>query len=188
MALGTIPNPLRAGDSLSWVESSDDYAPADGWDLRYVLIGQGLRLTLLSGADGESHGFAVEPEITSALAAGRYAWTEHAHHSDGRRVTLATGSVEILADPATVDPATLTHARRMLAAIESIVESRASQGELDLVATAFSGHQAQYSLADLRALHRQYAAQASAEDERARLAAGQRSGRFVRTRFGRVGC
>jgi len=179
----TIPTTLRAGDTWYWPVSAPDY-PSPDWSLSYVLVSPTARATLAVAWIGTGHAATVSAATTAAMAPGSYAWHLLAT-SEAERRTLETGRVEILPDPLTVAPASsVSHAQRMLAAIEACLEGRAAEGDLDLVATAANGRQAQYDLPTLLRLHNRYAALVASEQDGARLAAGLGSGRFVQTRFG----
>lgn len=162
--LGTIPSALRAGDSWDVSLLAGDY-PGPDWSLSFVLVSSEARHAFAATWDGSAHALEVAPEDTAGLAAGSYASALIATSGTGARRTLASGRIQVLPDPVTASPSALqSHARRMLAAIEACLEQRATEGDLDLVATAAGGRSANYDLATLRKLRADYAAQVAAED------------------------
>jgi hypothetical protein len=180
-ALGSLPPQLQAGDTWSWTEASATY-PGPAWSLSYVLLSDAVRLTIAAvwSVDG-AHVFAKTAAQSVLIAPGAYAWTEIATHTDGRRTTLGQGLVTILADPLTLPlPGVRSHARRMLAAIDACLEGRASEGDLDLVATAVgtSGgtRSSQFDLGQLIATRRYYSALVAGENATDQRAAGIRAG------------
>jgi hypothetical protein len=76
-----------------------------------------------------------------------------------------------------------SHARKMLDAINAILDGRALSADLDLIRTSFGDRQAEYDLANLLKMRQQYAFAVQAEDNAERLARGEPSGRFIATRF-----
>jgi hypothetical protein len=185
--MSTLPSLLTAGDSWRWSETVPGHEAAAGWSCAYRLIGPGVadrRILFGAAADGGAvYVWDVPADITSGLTPGTYAWARLAIHADGLRVTLATGHLTITPDPAAATVEQMqSHARRMLAAIDAALAARASEGELDLIATAAGGRSAQYDPALLMTMRRQFAAAVAAEDAAAARARGERPG-MVQVRF-----
>lgn len=180
-ALGSLPTQLQAGDTWSWTEADAAY-PGPAWSLGYVLLGDQQRVSIAGmwSVEGACHAFDMSAAQSVLIAPGAYAWTEFATHTDQRRITLATGQVTILPDWATAPVVARTHARKMLAAIDACLEGRASEGDLDLVATAVgtSGgtRSSQFDLGQLIATRRYYATLVAGENALDQRAAGIRAG------------
>lgn len=176
------PRSARAGDTWAWTRDLPDY-PAGTWTLTYLLYSAAGVWPITATADGDTHAVAATPGETSQIPAGRYDWT--AAVSDGTdRYQVGTGAIQILPDlssAASYDGR--SHARRMLDAINAIMEGRAGSGDLDVVKAAFGDRGTDYDLPSLIKLRQQYASAVQAEDDAARIARGERSSRFIATRF-----
>ena len=46
------PLTIRAGDTIEWTKSIDDYKASDGWTLSYSFRGTGGTIDITSTADG----------------------------------------------------------------------------------------------------------------------------------------
>ena len=176
------PRAARAGDTWTWTRSFPAY-PAGAWVLTYTLFNATGVETLTAGADGTRHLIDEAPASTALIAAGRYDWV--AHVTDGTdRHQVGAGSIQVLPD---LSEATTydgrSHARRMLDAINAMLEDRATSGDLDVVRTAVGGHETTYSIEELIKMRRQYAAGVLAEEQAERISRGEQSGRFIQTRF-----
>ena len=176
------PVAVRAGDTWRWARAIPDY-PAPGWTLTYTLHGPQGIASIEAAASGTSHLVTVAPEDSAGIAPGRYQWDASA--TDGTdRYSVGSGVITVLPD---VAEATAydgrSHARRMLAAIEAMMEGRATDGDLDVVKTSVGGRSTDFDLATLAKLRQQYAAAVAMEDDAAAIAAGGRSRRLIQTRF-----
>jgi hypothetical protein len=113
---------------------------------------------------------------TDAWVAGFYSWTKFATEiATSRRTTLGTGKLTVLADPSTQTATdTRSHARKVLDAIEAVIEGTASHEQSDM---AIDGKaMKRRSIADLLALRTNYKAQVAAEEAKQ---AGKRGGRLL---------
>jgi hypothetical protein len=189
MAILSIPSTLRAGDSWSMTAAPAAY-PGPDWALSVLLVNAAAATPLdaVWSEEDEIHTVTVTPAESVLFTAGRYSWYLVAtNDTDGLRATLEEGVVDVLPDPVTATPVNApSHAYRMLAAIEALLESRATAGDVDIVRAAFRDRQMEYDMAGLLKLRSQYAALVAQEQDAARIAAGLGSGRFVQTRF--AGC
>lgn len=169
------PLSARAGDSWSWVRDLADY-PAPGWSLIYTLFGPSGVLRITTAADGARHRVAVRPAASGAYHPGRYDWV--AHVTDGTdRYQVAAGSLQILPDVRTTTALDgRSHARRMLDAIEAVLENRAADGDLDLVRSQLGERLVEWDPAAMAAIHRRYAALVAAEEAATLAARGGRPG------------
>ena len=75
-----------------------------------------------------------------------------------------------------------SHARRMLAAIEAMLEGRATDGDLDVIKTSVGGRQTDFDLPTLVKMRQQYAAAVASEDAQELAAIGGRPG-ILQVRF-----
>lgn len=126
----TEPIEVRAGDTVKWTRLLSDYPPSI-WTLSYALRGLPgeINITATDNGDG-SHLVSVTPATTVAWKPGRYSWT--AKVTNGSDVyTVDSGFVEILEDLSEISGAhdTRSHARKMLDALEAVLEGRASRSD-----------------------------------------------------------
>jgi hypothetical protein len=176
------PRSARAGDTWAWTRDLPDY-PAGSWTLTYLLYSAAGVWPITATADGDTHAVAATQGETSQIPAGRFDWT--ASVSDGTdRYQVGSGAIQVLPDlssAASYDGR--SHARRMLDAINAIMEGRAGEGDIDLVRTSFGDRAAEFDLERLMRMRQQYAWACQAEDNAERLARGDQSGRYIATRF-----
>lgn len=172
------PLSARAGDTWRWQRALPDY-PAPLWTLSYTLFASSGIVTFSSTPDGSQHRIHLAPSATAAYLAGRHDWI--AHVSDGTdRHQVASGVMQVLpnlSEAASYDGR--SHARKVLDALNALLEQRASAGDVDLVSAATGDKNIARSLPDLLKLRDRYAAMVAQETT---VAAGGRPG-FIQMRF-----
>lgn len=179
----TEPLQPRAGDTWMWTRTLADF-PATSWDLTYILISASAKITITASADGENHAVSVPASTTAAYPDGRYDWTSYV--SDGTdRHSVDAGSMEVLPDLAVASAYDgRSHARKMLEAIESIIEGRATAENLDLVSTSIQDQSITKNPEELHRLRAYYSSIVAAEDAKnATGSAGNSRRGFVQARF-----
>lgn len=125
------PAQLTVGDRWLWkrTDLGSDYPPAS-YSLKYVLRRHETTATeieITANESGSDYLVEVASATTAGYAAGFYAWTAYIiRTSDNERLVLGTGTVEVVAnrDAVTTDPR--SHARKVLDAIEAVLENRAT--------------------------------------------------------------
>lgn len=179
------PQQLVAGDTWRWRRNdlTGQYPAGEGWVLTYTLINALAKITVTASADGDAFLVNVPAATTAAHAAGVFGW-EAAVANGTDRFRVGQGTVEVLASfaaAATLD--TTTHARRTLAAIEAVIERRASK---DQNGYTIDGRRLDRTpIPDLLLLRDRYKREVAREVEAERVAQGRGTGRMVLTRFGR---
>lgn len=98
-----IPPRLVSGDTIDWLLAAPAYPASAGWQLSVRLVGPAL-ITLGSTPDGDMHRITVSATASSAYAAGLYRTHTVVEHTDGRRHSLDSGQIKILANPAAATP------------------------------------------------------------------------------------
>lgn len=176
------PLSARAGDTWRWQRGFADY-PAPTWALTYRFFNAASVFVVTASADGSNHLVDDAPEATAGRVAGRYDWI--ASVSNGvDRFQVAAGSLTVFPDLSTAASYDgRTHARKMLDALNAILEGRATDGDIDVVNSATGKITTQWDVAELRKLRQQYAAAVRSEDEAAARARGEPDGRMLRVRF-----
>jgi len=130
----TEPTQIIAGDRAAWkrTDLGTDYAPAS-YSLKYSarLEDSGsTEIEITASESGSDYIIEVGQSTTTAYTAGVYHWQAYiTRTSDSERVTVDSGTWEIKAnrDAATTDPR--NHVKKVLDAIESVIEGRASKDQ-----------------------------------------------------------
>ena len=130
----TEPSQIIAGDRAAWkrTDLGTDYAPAS-YSLKYSarLEDSGsTEIEITASESGSDYIVEVGQSTTAAYTAGVYHWQAYiTRTSDSERVTVDSGTWEIKAnrDAATTDPR--NHVKKVLDAIESVIEGRASKDQ-----------------------------------------------------------
>lgn len=178
----TEPSQIRVGDTLSWRKSIAGY-PASDWTLTYTLINSTGKITITGTADGVEHVISVASTVTDEYVAGWYDYT--AHVSDGAdRISIGYGRIQVLPNLAaatTYD--NRSHARKMLDAIESALESSATKSQLDLLTSEFQDRKISRDKEKLLVLRDRYKAEVSAEDRAESVRRGLGTNRRIQTRL-----
>lgn len=165
------PLELRAGLNWSWDRNdlSTDY-PAPTWTLTYYFKNATASFSFAAVANGVFFRVARTAAQTTPFAAGKYDWV--AIVSDGtNKWEVDRGRLNVLSDyVALTFSDNRTHARKVLEAIEAVIEGRASKD------------QEEYSIGDrslkrtpipeLLKLRQTYRSEAAAEEALERIANG----------------
>lgn len=178
------PETVVAGDTWRWKRTDlvTDYPASAGWALSYVLLNASAKITITASADGDEFRVDEAAADTASHAAGVYAW-EASVTNGADRFRVGTGTLEVEADFAaatTLD--TRTHARKVLDAIEAVIERRASKDQQEYTVDGRSLKRT--PVGDLLVLRDRYKREVEREEQAERLAKGLGTGRMVVTRFG----
>ena len=132
----TEPTALSAGSTWTWRRADLSDYPASVWTLSYRFKNATAAFDVTASADGDAFLIEVAPATTAAFAAGRYDW--RAFVTDGTDVhEVDAGVFEVTPNFQTAevyDGRTLS--RRLLDAVNAILEQRATDGDIDLVSVA----------------------------------------------------
>lgn len=121
----TIPAKFDAGTTFDRLVNQAGY-PAPDWALSLLLRGPST-INITATAEGTQHRFRVEAAATAAWVPGVYAWAMRATRgADVVNVSRGSTTVAPDIDSLAVGSVTTTHAQRVLAAIEAVLEKRAS--------------------------------------------------------------
>lgn len=124
------PAKLTVGDRWMWkrTDLGVDYPPAS-YSLKYALrlYDTGAEIEIIASESGSDYLVEVASTTTGGYTAGRYLWTAYIiRTSDTERVVVGTGTFDVLADRDTVATDPRSHARKVLDAIEAVIENRAT--------------------------------------------------------------
>lgn len=171
---GMIPATLRAGSAIEW---SEGYNP-EGGSLVYTIFGQNGVITLTAS----DRLFSVTSAASAGWAPGRYDWVLRRVVGEEKQ-DLLRGALTILGNP-DIHPEGLdarSHARRVLDAIESVLEGRAGD---DVQEISIRGRTVKsMPIADLLRFRSLYRAEVRAEEDALRASQGLASRRILKTRF-----
>jgi len=126
--MARLPETIKAGLSFSLTLSLADYQ-APEWQAKIILRGPS-QIDLTSEPAGEDHDFSKAPSITSAWSAGDYWYSLRV--TDGAAVyEIESGRLTIQPDLEAEDTGYdgSTHPEKVLAAIEAVIEGRASKDQ-----------------------------------------------------------
>lgn len=175
------PLKLEIGDSWAWrrEDLAADY-PATSWTLSYEIVSAAAAISITAAADGDQFAISVAAATTAAYTAGRYRMAGYVTAGANRwRVYL--GALELMPNLAAGVADIRSHARKVLDAIEAVIEGRAAK---DQQGYTIAGRRLDRTpIEDLLKLRGQYMAEAARETAAERLAAGLADPRRVLVRF-----
>jgi hypothetical protein len=164
------PLSARAGDTWTWTRTLADY-PAGTWTLKYRFKNATTGFEFTASQSGTDHLVSVAAATTAAFTAGQYQWIAWVEGGTSEKYTVDEGSLQVLPDYraglATVPLDDRTHARKVLAAIEAVIERRAT---LDQMEYTIDGRSLKRTpIPDLLKLRQKYQAEVRGQDAAARL-------------------
>ena len=181
------PDTLVVGDR--WVWRRDDLVSD------YPLAEYALEYRFTEDSTGNTNAFtiaATEAEstylveiasaVTASLTAGDYQWAAFIiRSSDNQRVVIDQGRTEILPNLQNTTADLRSHAKKVLDAIEAVLENRASQ---DQMSYSIAGRSlSRMSIDDLMTFRNRYRAEYLREIKLARIKNKQDSGNTIKVRF-----
>jgi hypothetical protein len=166
------PAALVIGDTWTWKRTIGDY-PAGTWTLRYYLRGVTGETSITATADGTDHLVSVAAATTAAYQPGRYYWGAVVT-SGSERFSIGGGHFTVHPDPAKLGKGfdARSHARKVLEAIEAVIENRATKDQEEY--TIGTRSLKRTPLEDLLKLRTDYRAEVAAELAADQLANGGR--------------
>lgn len=181
------PIELRSGDTWKWRREDLSYYPAPTWTLHYRFKNALGGFQIDAAADGTSFEVTQTALESAAHAAGTYdvvGWVSY----NGEEYTIFNRKIKVLpnlrAGTAESSMDNRSHARKVLEAIEAVIERRAT---VDQQAYSINGRSLQRTpLADLITLRAQYAMEVQREVQAEKLKDGMGGGRAIMVRFGNV--
>lgn len=173
----TEPSTITAGDTVTWTKSLASYPATAGWTLAYALRNAVTAIDIQATASGADHLVSLPAATTANYAAGAYRWYAFvSNQGETERHTVATGSLTVLPDLlAATSYDARSHARKVLDAIEAVLEKRASRDQEEIT---INGNAIKKSpIADLLRLRSTYQALVASEEAAERLSSGAGVGR-----------
>jgi hypothetical protein len=180
----TEPAEVRAGDTWKWTKSVPDY-PASAWTLKYRFKSATGGFEITASTSGDDYSVTVAAATTAAYASGAYSWIAWVEGGSSEKYTVDSGTLAIDADYRT-GTATLalddrSHARKVLAAIEAVIEGRASKDQEEY---EIAGRRLKRTpIASLLKLRQFYKAEVASEISAEAIANGVGTGRRIQFRI-----
>lgn len=173
------PLQIRAGDTVKWTKSLADYPADDSWILTYYLVNSSRRFVVVATAAGADHAVTISASDSAKYPANNYSWTARVSKS-GEVYTVATGTLEVLTD-VTENVDTRSHAKKVLDAVEAVIEGRAS---LDQENYTIAGRSlSRTPIEDLLVLRDRYKTEYEREKQAERIVNGLGNTANIRVRF-----
>lgn len=176
------PLTLRAGDTWKWSRTLADY-PASSWALKYRFKNATSGFEIVATTSGTDFLASAAAATTAAYAAGKYSWIAWVEGGSSEKYTVDSGMLEVLPDyRATTANNPLddrSHAKKMLAAIESWLESR----DVGVAEYQIAGRMMKYiPIAELVRLRNRYINEIAAHDNAEAMKKGEGIGRKIQFR------
>jgi hypothetical protein len=166
------PLKIVAGDYVQWKRELSDFPADDGWVLTYTLLNATTKITITAAADGADHLVTLAIATTAAYTAGEYTWQAYATKAaTSQRYKVDEGTMEVEANFAALSTLDArTHVKKVLDAIEAVIENRAT---LDQEEYSIQGRSLRRTpMEDLLTLHKRYKRLYAEEQNRERLRNG----------------
>lgn len=174
------PIEIVAGDTLQWKRNDLSDYPSSTWTLTYYLVGS-TKYTITATADGTGYKIEVSSTTTATWTPGNY-WLEGFVSKTGERYQIFYGTVKIrpnLEAQTTYDGR--SHCKKVLDAIEAVIEGRASKDQMSITLTGRSI--SRIPISELLILRDRYRAEYNAERKAEKIRRGEDTGYKVAVRF-----
>lgn len=177
------PSELRAGDTWQWTRSLADYA-ASSATLKYRFKSAAGGFEIVADASGDDYAVTVPAATSAGYAAGDYGWVAWVEVGSDK-FTVGTGAATVLPDYRATSASTAlddrSHAAKVLAAIEAVIEGRAAK---DQEAYEIAGRSLKRTpIADLLRLRQHYKSEVASEAAAEAIRRGTGSGRRIQFRL-----
>ena len=181
-----VPSELQLGDFWAWKRDdlASDYPVADyslSYEFNLIDGSTASNFTLTATESGDE--YIISTSSTTSYTVGNYNWISYiTRSSDSARVKLEEGYVEIQDNYATTSASVRSHAKKVLDAIEAVIENRAS---MDQQSMSIAGRSlSRMSINDLMTFRDRYKAEYLKEVKIARIKNGLGSGNTIKVAFG----
>lgn len=179
------PDTLQLGDFWAWKKTdlSTDY-PVASYSLSYefnLIDGStASNFTLTATESGDD--YIIEVSNTTSYTKGNYHWISYiTRSSDSARIKISEGYTEIEDNYSTTTTSVRSHAKKVLDAIEAVIENRASmdQSSMSIAGRSLS----RLTIDELLQFRSFYKAEYLKEVRKAKAKSGQSTGNNIKVRF-----
>ena len=181
----SVPNELQLGDYWAWKKDKlyNDY-PLDLYSLSYEfnLVDGSTASNFTLTATEANNTYYIEESSTTSYTKGEYNWVEYiTRTSDSARIKLSEGFIEIQENYATTNSSVRSHAKKVLDAIEAVIENRATmdQSSMSIAGRSLS----RLSIDELLLFKDRYKAEYLKEVKKARINNNKSAGNNIKVRF-----
>lgn len=148
----TEPAEVSAGDRLQWTKTLADFPPSEGWTLTYYLranVPNG-QIDLAAATSGTGYAVDVSPDTTAGYTPATYSWQAFVSKT-GSRHQVGSGTLKVNPNFTEItEPYDgRSQARRILDAIDLVIEGRASSDVQRYVMQAVGRSVDKMTIADL---------------------------------------
>jgi len=176
------PLTVRAGDTVKWTKDLSDY-PASTWTLKYIFRGPS-DFNITATGSGSTHSVTVARAVTELWPKGLYNWIAVVTSSTERfQVGSGSMTVEINLETDTHTYDTRSPAKQILDALDATILRAAARPESSYQLAAGGTQMAFRSFADLIVARDKFAAIVQSEEEAAKIARGENTGKNILARF-----
>jgi len=179
------PNELQLGDFWAWkrTDLSTDY-PTASYSLSYEfnLVDGSTAANFTLTATESNDEYIIEVSNTTSYTSGEYNWVSYiTRSSDSARIKLSEGFTEIQENYATTTSSVRSHAKKVLDAIEAVIENRATmdQSSMSIAGRSLS----RLTIDELLQFRDRYKAEYLKEVKKARIKNKKDSGNTIKIRF-----
>jgi hypothetical protein len=183
------PSTLVAGDRFTWKRDdlAGDYSPS-AYALTYEFhsdVGGGgtKKFTITATEADDTYYIEVGSSTTANYTPGDYIWEAYiTRSSDSERIMVDSGRTEITINLANTNADLRSHAKKVLDAIEAVIENRATmdQSSMSIAGRSLS----RMNIDELMSFRSQYKTEYLKEIKLARIRNKQGSGNTVKVSFG----
>jgi len=181
----TEPRSFSVGDRVAWKRTNLTAYPNTEYTLSYVARRGGDGATAFSAiatASGSDFVVEISSSTSASFTSGTYRWSSFLTRiSDNERVELDSGTLVVHADKAVSTDDPRSHAKKVLDAIESVIEGRAGKDQETLSVEGMTLHRT--PIEDLLRLHSKYKGIYVREQRAESLRKGKKHSGKIYTRF-----
>ena len=176
------PRNFVAGDTVEWTRTLGSYPAGDSWVLSYSFRGNASTTDFTATASGDDHILTITATNSALLSSGDYTVAGYATKG-AERHTVFEGRITVKANLSAMGSTYdgRTHVKKVLDAIEAVLENRATKSILDTNVEGVSISNIPHD--QLLALREKYLTYYKQEVAAESIAQGGVSGSRILTRF-----
>lgn len=184
----SIPTELKLGDFWAWknTDLGSDYSNSTHtltYEFNLVDGSTPSNITVTAAADGDDYKVEIASTTTAGYTKGQYNYVVNiTKNSNSNRIKVGEGFIEFQDNYATTTASVRSHAKKILDAVEAVLENRASmdQSSMSIAGRSLS----RMSISDLLEFRNYYKTEYQNELKMHRIKNGRASGNQIRVSFG----
>jgi hypothetical protein len=126
------PEEFTRGDTVKWKINLPDYAPQDGWTLKYSFVTSSGQVDVTGTDNGDGyHLVTIDSTTSQSFSAGDWSWQAYVEKA-GERYTVRRGTLVVKEDFASQTSGydARTHVKKVLDALEATILGKATSDQL----------------------------------------------------------